>query len=203
MASPTLDWKTSPPRPTRFTSGTDRSTRWWRPLPATITRDRPARVTQTVTAKLQQGVSVKDFGAVGDGAHMAADTAGIKAAVAAQRPFQAKQSMFRPETICWITVAAAVLSGAQNVLIYGDGPSSSLACQTIGTNDCIASTGRHRVRAYRTWLFPSGRRLPPGHQAMRWMFNPAPIALSMGSRLTMVTSAGSGWQARCTTPSIT
>ena len=37
--------------------------------------------------------------------------------------------------------AAAVLSGAQNVLIYGDGPSSSLACQTIGTNDCIASTG--------------------------------------------------------------
>src|ERR1700689_1500858 len=40
-------------------------------------------VTQTVTAKLQQGVSVKDFGAVGDGAHMAADTAGIKAAVAA------------------------------------------------------------------------------------------------------------------------
>src|ERR1700683_4969106 len=40
-------------------------------------------VTQTVTAKLQQGLSVKDFGAVGDGAHMAADTAGIQAAVAA------------------------------------------------------------------------------------------------------------------------
>jgi polygalacturonase len=40
-------------------------------------------VTQTVTAKLQQSISVKDFGAVGDGAHMAADTAGIKAAVAA------------------------------------------------------------------------------------------------------------------------
>ena len=37
--------------------------------------------------------------------------------------------------------AAAVLSGAENVLIYGDGPSSSLACQTIGSNDCIASTG--------------------------------------------------------------
>jgi hypothetical protein len=26
-------------------------------------------------------------------------------------------------------------------MIYGDGLSSSLACQTIGTNDCIASTG--------------------------------------------------------------
>ena len=34
-------------------------------------------VTQTVTAKLQQSISVKDFGAVGDGAHLAADTAGI------------------------------------------------------------------------------------------------------------------------------
>ena len=34
-------------------------------------------VTQTVTAKLQQSISIKDFGAVGDGAHMAADTAGI------------------------------------------------------------------------------------------------------------------------------
>ena len=40
-------------------------------------------VTQTVTAKLQQSLSVKDFGALGDGAHMSADTAGIKAAVAA------------------------------------------------------------------------------------------------------------------------
>ena len=40
-------------------------------------------VTQTIVAKLQQTLSVKDFGAVGDGAHMAADTAGIKAAVAA------------------------------------------------------------------------------------------------------------------------
>ena len=26
-------------------------------------------------------------------------------------------------------------------MIYGDGPSSSLACQTVGSNDCIASTG--------------------------------------------------------------
>ena len=40
-------------------------------------------VTQSVTAKLQQRISVKDFGAVGDGAHLAADTAGMKAAVAA------------------------------------------------------------------------------------------------------------------------
>ena len=35
----------------------------------------------------------------------------------------------------------AVLSGAQNVLLYGDGPSTSLLCQTIGASDCLASTG--------------------------------------------------------------
>jgi hypothetical protein len=97
-------------------------------------------VTQTVTAKLQQGVSVKDFGAVGDGAHMAADTAGIKAAVAAAAA--SGKAVYVPAGNYLLdNSTAAVLSGAQNVLIYGDGPSSSLACQTIGTNDCIASTG--------------------------------------------------------------
>ena len=58
-------------------------------------------VTQTITAKLQQGISVKDFGAVGDGAHMAADTAGIKAAVAAGTALS--KAVYVPaETTCWI-----------------------------------------------------------------------------------------------------
>jgi len=97
-------------------------------------------VTQTVTAKLQQGVSVKDFGAVGDGAHMAADTAGIKAAVAAASG--SGKAVYVPAGNYLLdNSAAAVLSGVQNVMIYGDGPSSSLACQTIGTYDCIASSG--------------------------------------------------------------
>ncbi len=97
-------------------------------------------VTQTVTAKLQQGISVKDFGAVGDGAHMAADTAGIKAAVAAGAA--TAQAVYIPAGNYLLDNSAGpVLSGAQNVRIYGDGPSSSLACQTVGANDCIASTG--------------------------------------------------------------
>ena len=97
-------------------------------------------MTQTVTAKLQQSISVKDFGALGDGAHMAADTAGIKAAVAAAAG--SGKAVYVPAGNYLLdNSAAAVLSGAQNVLIYGDGPSSSLACQTIGSNDCIASTG--------------------------------------------------------------
>ncbi len=97
-------------------------------------------VTESVTAKLQQSISVKDFGAVGDGAHLAADTAGIAAAVAAAA--STGKAVYVPAGNYLLNnSAAAVLSGAQNVLIYGDGPSSSLACQTIGTNDCIASTG--------------------------------------------------------------
>lgn len=97
-------------------------------------------VTQTVTAKLQQSISVKDFGAVGDGAHMAADTAGLKAAVAAAAT--SGKAVYVPAGNYLLdNSTAAVLSGAQNVLIYGEGPSSSLACQTIGASDCIASTG--------------------------------------------------------------
>jgi Pectate lyase superfamily protein len=97
-------------------------------------------VTQTVTAKLQQGLSVKDFGAVGDGAHMAADTAGIKAALAAATV--SGKSVYVPAGNYLLDNSSGpVLSGALNVLVYGDGPSSSLACQTVGGSDCVASTG--------------------------------------------------------------
>jgi hypothetical protein len=97
-------------------------------------------VTETITARLQQSISVKDFGAVGDGAHLAADTAGLKAAVTAASA--SGKSVYIPAGNYLLdNSAGAVLSGAQNVLLYGDGPSSSLACQTIGASDCIASTG--------------------------------------------------------------
>jgi hypothetical protein len=97
-------------------------------------------VTQTVTAKLQQSISVKDFGAVGDGAHMSADTAGLQAAVTAAA--SSGKAVYVPAGNYLLNNStAAALSGAQDLLIYGDGPSSSLACQTVGSNDCIASTG--------------------------------------------------------------
>ncbi len=97
-------------------------------------------VTQTVTARLQQSISVKDFGAIGDGAHMSADTIALQAAVTAAA--SSGKTVYVPAGNYLLdNSAAAALSGAQNVLIYGDGPSSSLACQTVGSNDCIASTG--------------------------------------------------------------
>jgi hypothetical protein len=97
-------------------------------------------VTESITANLQQKISVKDFGAVGDGAHMAADTAGLKAAVAAAAA--SSKSVFIPAGNYLLDNSSGpVLSGAQNVVLYGEGASSSLACQTVGGSDCIASTG--------------------------------------------------------------
>ncbi len=130
--------------PSTFYQWNGTITAWWREdrqaLRATITREPAGAITETVTAKLQQGISVKDFGAVGDGAHLAADTAGIRAAVVAAAA--SGKAVYMPAGNYLLdNSTAAVLSGAQNVLIYGDGPSTSLACQTIGSNDCIASTG--------------------------------------------------------------
>ncbi|HET6215864.1 MAG TPA: hypothetical protein VFE27_02525, partial [Acidobacteriaceae bacterium] len=34
-----------------------------------------------------------------------------------------------------------IISGANNVIIWGDGPASSLTCSTVGAQDCIQSTG--------------------------------------------------------------
>ena len=97
-------------------------------------------VTLSIAATLQQSLSVKDFGAVGDGAHMAADTAGLQAAVAAAGA--TGKSVYVPAGNYLLDNSAGpALSGTANTVVYGDGPSSSLLCQTLGANDCIASTG--------------------------------------------------------------
>jgi hypothetical protein len=97
-------------------------------------------VTQTVTAKLQQSLSVKDFGAVGDGAHMAADTTGLQNAVAAAAA--TGRSVYVPAGNYLLNNSSGpALSGSSGVLIWGDGPGSSLTCETTGGADCIASTG--------------------------------------------------------------
>jgi hypothetical protein len=97
-------------------------------------------VTQTVTAKLQQSISVKDFGAVGDGAHMAADTAGLQNAVASAAA-QGRSVYVPAGNYLLNNSSGPALSGSSGVLIWGDGPGSSLTCETTGGPDCIASTG--------------------------------------------------------------
>jgi hypothetical protein len=97
-------------------------------------------VTQTVTARLQQSISIKDFGAVGDGAHMAADTAGLQNAVAAAAA-QGRSVYVPAGNYLLNNSSGPALSGSSGVLIWGDGPGSSLTCETTGGSDCIASTG--------------------------------------------------------------
>jgi hypothetical protein len=95
-------------------------------------------VTRTSTAKWQDSISIKDFGAVGG--NLAADTAGLQAAVAAATA--AGKSVYVPAGSYLLNNSSGpALSGANNVVIWGDGPASSLACNTVGAADCIASTG--------------------------------------------------------------
>ncbi len=97
-------------------------------------------ITQSITAKLQQSISVRDFGAVGDNAHMAADTAALKAALVVASA--SARSVYLPAgTYLLDNSAGPVLAGAQNVMLFGDGPGTALLCQTLGAADCLASTG--------------------------------------------------------------
>jgi hypothetical protein len=97
-------------------------------------------VTRSSTAKWQDSLSIKDFGALGNGSSMAADTAGLQNAVAAAN-IQGKAVYIPAGNYLLNNSGGPVLSGANNIVIWGDGPSSSLACQTTGGPDCIASTG--------------------------------------------------------------
>ncbi len=83
-------------------------------------------MTQTVTAKLQQSLSIKDFGAVGDGAsHGRRYGRHCRLRSRPQRS-AARVSMSRREITCLIIHSHPPFPAPQNVLIYGDGPASSL-----------------------------------------------------------------------------
>lgn len=84
-------------------------------------------VERTVTEKLQDVVSVKDFGAVGDG--VSNDTAKVQAAVDA---VGANGSIYFPEGTYYVTA----LSNANNVIFWGDG-----ATFTGGYSRKIAQAG--------------------------------------------------------------
>lgn len=95
---------------------------------------------RTVNSKFGDTLSIKDFGGVGDGAHMSADSAAL-IAVVNQASIGGQKVYIPAGTYNLNNSSAAALSGAKNVLIYGDGPSTILSCNTVGASDCIASTG--------------------------------------------------------------
>jgi hypothetical protein len=95
-------------------------------------------VSRTLTSKLQDSISIKDFGAVGG--NLSLDTAGLQGAVAAAA--STGKSVYVPAGNYLLNNSSGpALTGANGVLIWGDGPASSLACNTVGGADCIYSVG--------------------------------------------------------------
>lgn len=81
-------------------------------------------VQRTVEAKLQDVVSVKDFGAVGDG--VADDTAAIQAAISTAAAVYVPVGTYKLTT--------TLFASNKNISIYGDGPGLSILAFTGGTN---------------------------------------------------------------------
>lgn len=94
-------------------------------------------VTRGSTAKWQDSISYKDFGP--DGTAVGDTTALTNALDAASAT---GKSLFVPAgTWPLHNATAPAVSGAYNVVIIGEGPASAFVCDTIGSYDCIASTG--------------------------------------------------------------
>jgi hypothetical protein len=93
-------------------------------------------VTRTVESKLQDVVSVRDFGAVGDG--ISNDTSKVQAAVNA---VGANGSIYFPKGVYYVTA----LTGADNVVFYGDGASFTGGySRKIAQNGSISGDGQRQ-----------------------------------------------------------
>jgi len=95
-------------------------------------------VTRTVTSKLQESISVKDFGATGNGT--TDDTAAIQAAVNAAYG----NSLFFPAGSYKITSAINIV---QNIAIYGIENKSTILLGTTNQNGFVVGDGTSGTRA--------------------------------------------------------
>jgi hypothetical protein len=101
----------------------------------TYTLSEPGAVQQTVQEKLEQYVSVKDFGAVGDGSND--DTAAIQAAL------DAASAIYFPAGTYKVT-DTLVISTLNRQYIYGDGRSSIISYNAAANGEPLFSIGVNR-----------------------------------------------------------
>jgi len=92
-------------------------------------------VTTTVQSKLQESISVKDFGAVGDG--VADDTAAINAALTALKPGQA---LYFPTTTSYYLVTSTITISSAYVTLLGDSKNSGIKYTGTGPALIVANS---------------------------------------------------------------
>jgi len=102
--------------------------------------------TRTVESKLRDVVSVKDFGAVGDG--VTDDTAAIQAAINAANTIYVPAGTYK--------VSASLTASDKSIRIYGDGETISILKYTGGTNGITwsSSTDNHTLQVQGIQLYP-------------------------------------------------
>ena len=113
-----------------------------------------AELSQTVETKLRETVSVKDFGAVGNG--VTDDTAAIQAAVTAS---VGKRLYFPAGT--YNTTGNITLTS--NIFIYGDGEASKIVVTGVGTNNIFNGSDVTSVAFDRLWLYGNNQANASGN----------------------------------------
>ncbi|OYY06645.1 MAG: hypothetical protein B7Y67_18785, partial [Polynucleobacter sp. 35-46-11] len=106
---------------------------------------------RTVQSKLRESVSVKDFGAVGDG--VTDDTPSIQAAINAVKAAGKGAIYIPPGT--YLISSALILTGVSNMLIYGAGNDSTIIQTNSATADVFYDAGISYWRTFKDFSIAS------------------------------------------------
>jgi hypothetical protein len=108
-------------------------------------------ITRTVAAKLNETVSVKDFGAVGDG--VTDDTAAIQVAI--NYAISSGGIRLNIPKGTYIVSSTIALAGLNNTFIYGDGQDSTIIKTNATTGDVFYNSGNSFYNTFRDFSITS------------------------------------------------